>query len=280
MTDRRLLPFSGRVAHESLRGQIEAPAYTAGEPARIGAMLVDLALDPGGPRERQWLHGAVVTVIERRDGFAFAQAALDGACGWVPEVALAEPVTATHVVATRGTHLYREASIKRGELGALSLGARIAVLGQEGALARTPEGFVPASHLRPLAEPEPDPVAVAERLIGTPYLWGGNSGAGIDCSGLVQLAFTLAGRACPADSDQQRAAFGDFLPEGVPTARGDLFFWAGHVAIAQDDTAVLHANGHAMQVSREPIDACLARIATTEGSRYFGRKRPGLANKG
>lgn len=274
MTDRRLMPFSGRVAHASLRGQIDAPAFTAGEPARIGAMLVDLALDPGGPRERQWLHGAAVTVIDRRDGFAFAQAALDGACGWLPETALAAPVPATHVVASRGTHLYREASIKRGEIGALSLGARVAVLGQDGALARTPDGFLPASHLRPLAEPEPDPVAVAERLIGTPYHWGGNSAAGIDCSGLVQLAFTLAGRACPADSDQQRAAFGDVLPEEAPTERGDLFFWAGHVAIALDHGTLLHANGHAMQVSREPIGACLARIAATEGSRYFGRKRP------
>jgi len=274
VTDRRLWPFSGRVAHETLRGRVEADAFTAGEPARIGAMLVDLALDPGGPRERQWLHGAEVTVIDRRDGFAFAQAAFDGACGWVPEAALAAPVPATHVVATRGTHLYREASIKRGELGALSLGARVAVLGQEGTLARTPGGFIPTSHLRSLTDPEPDPVAVAERLLGTPYLWGGNSSAGIDCSGLVQLAFALAGRACPADSDQQRVAFGDFLPEDAPTARGDLFFWAGHVAIALDDATLLHANGHAMQVSREPIDACLARIASAEGSRYFGRKRP------
>lgn len=274
MSDRRLMPFSGRVAHETLRGQIDAPAFTAGEPARIGAMLADLALDPGGPRERQWLHGAEVTVIDRCDGFAFAQAVQDGACGWVPETALAAPVIATHVVASRGTHLYREASIKRGEIGALSLGARVAVLGQEGALARTPDGFVPASHLQPLTDPEPDPVAVAERLIGTPYLWGGNSAAGIDCSGLVQLAFALAGRACPADSDQQRAAFGAFLPEDAPTERGDLFFWAGHVAIALDDGTLLHANGHAMQVSREPIAACLARIASAEGSRYFGRKRP------
>ncbi len=275
MTDRRLWPFSGRVAHASLRGQIDAPAFNAGEPARIGAMLVDLALDPGGPRERQWLHGAAVTVIDRRDGFAFAQAALDGACGWVPETALAAPVPATHVVASRGTHLYREALIKRGEIGALSLGARVAVLEVVGALARTPDGFVPASHLRPLTDLEPDPVAVAERLLGTPYLWGGNSAAGIDCSGLVQLAFTLAGRACPADSDQQRAAFGDFLPDNAPSARGDLFFWAGHVAIGLDDRTLLHANGHAMQVSREPIGACLARIAATEGGRYFGRKRPG-----
>lgn len=274
MSDRRLMPFSGRVAHETLRGQIEAPAFTAGAPARIGAMLVDLALDPGGPRERQWLHGAEVTVIDRCDGFAFAQAAQDGACGWVPETALAAPVPATHVVASRGTHLYREASIKRGEIGALSLGARVAVLEVVGALARTPDGFIPASHLRPLTDPEPDPVAVAERLIGTPYLWGGNSAAGIDCSGLVQLAFALAGLACPADSDQQRATFGAFLPEDAPTERGDLFFWAGHVAIALDDTTLLHANGHAMQVSREPIGACLARIASAEGGRYFGRKRP------
>jgi len=274
VSDRRLLAFSGRVALEALRGQVAAEAFVTGEPARIGAPLADLSLDPGGARERQWLHGADVTVIERRGGFAFAQAALDAACGWVAEAALAAPVPATHVVASRGTHLYREASIKRGEIGALSLGARVAVLGIEGALARTPEGFVPSAHLAPVADLDPDPVAVAERLLGTPYLWGGNSSAGIDCSGLVQLAFTRAGIACPADSDQQRGCFGAFLPEAEPTRRGDLFFWAGHVALAVDGETLIHANGHSMSVTLEPIGACLARIAASEGSRYYGRKRP------
>ena len=273
--DPRLTPFSGRIARDTLRGVVEARVFVPGTPARIAATVTDLRRTPEGGRERQLLHGAEVLVIERRAKVSFVQAEADGACGWVATAALAPPMPPTHVVASRATHLYRAASIKSGEVMALSLGARLTVLGHEGALARTPEGFVPASHLRPLSAPEPDPVAVAERLLGTPYLWGGNSAFGIDCSGLVQLAYTLAHRACPADSDQQRAAFGPFLPEEMPTERGDLFFWAGHVALAVDGETLIHANGHAMAVTLEPIGPCLARIADSEGSRYFGRKRPG-----
>jgi cell wall-associated NlpC family hydrolase len=277
VTDRRLTPFSGRIALESLRGQVTPEAFVPGEPARIGAALAELALEPGGGRERQLLHGAEVLVIERRGAAAFVQARLDGACGWGATAALAPLGPPTHLVVSRGTHLYREASIKRGEVMALSLGARVAVRDTEGPLARTPEGFVPRAHLRPLGQPEPDPVAVAERLLGTPYLWGGNTAQGIDCSGLVQLAFTLAGRACPADSDQQSAAFGPFLPEHTPPERGDLLFWVGHVALLADPQTLIHANGHTMSVAFEPLAAGRARIEAAGASRYFGRKRPGVA---
>ena len=273
--DPRLTPFSGRIACDALRGVVDAAAFVPGAPARIAAPVTDLRRTPEGGRERQLLHGAAVRVIERRAKASFVQAMADGACGWVATAALGAPLAPTHVVTSRATHLYRAGSIKSGEVMALSLGSCVTVLGQEGALARTPEGFVPASHLRPISAPEPDPVAVAERLLGTPYLWGGNSAFGIDCSGLVQLAYALAHRTCPADSDQQRAAFGPFLPEDAPTERGDLFFWAGHVALAVDGETLIHANGHAMAVSYEPIAPCLARIAADGGSRYFGRKRPG-----
>ncbi|PTV96610.1 NlpC/P60 family protein [Rhodobacter aestuarii] len=274
MSDARLSPFSGRFALETLHGQVEAEAFVPGEPARIGSPVVDLSTKPEGGRDRQLLYGAEVVVIERRGESAFVQAQADGYCGWITALALAPPSPATHVVVTRGTHLYREASIKRGEHGALSLGARLTVLDQAGDLARTPEGWVPARHLRPIDLPETDPVSVAERLLGTPYLWGGNASFGIDCSGLVQLAYALCHRACPGDSDLQRAAFGDFLPEDTSTQRGDLFFWAGHIAIAVSPDLLLHANGHAMAVVYEPIDACLARIAASGEARWFGRKRP------
>ncbi|MBZ4023177.1 hypothetical protein CKO11_11990 [Rhodobacter sp. TJ_12] len=277
MSDPRLTPFSGRFALEPLREQVAAEAFVPGDPARIAAPVVDLAVTWGGARDRQLIYGAAVTVIERRDTHAFVQAARDGYCGWVAADALAPHQIPTHVVATRGTHLYRHPSIKRGEQGALSLGARLTVLGHAGDLAQTPEGWVPATHLRPLAPPETDPVAVAERLLGTPYLWGGNSAFGIDCSGLVQLAFALCGRACPGDSDLQRAAFGDFLPEDTPTRRGDLCFWAGHIAMAVSPDLLIHANGHAMAVVYEPIDDCLDRIAQSGEAHWFGRKRPALA---
>lgn len=275
MSDPRLTPFSGRIARESLRGQVTATAFVPGESARITAPVADLALAFDGGRDRQLIFGAAVTVIERRAGRAFVQADLDGYCGWIEAGTLGVPQPASHVVASRGTHLYRENSIKRGEICALSMGARVMVLGAEGDLARTPEGFVPASHLRALDDPEPDPVAVAERLLGTPYLWGANAAFGIDCSGLVQLAFTLCARSCPGDSDLQRAAFGDFLPEGTPFERGDLLFWRGHIAMALGPETLIHATGRGMRVVTEPIGAALARIEASGTAPYFGMKRPG-----
>lgn len=275
MNDRRLTPFSGRVAAVSLRGQVAAEAFTEGEPARILRPVVDLSPEPGALRDRQLIFGAAVTVIERRAGAAFVQAAADGYCGWVPAAALGAPAAPTHVVSAAATHVYREASIKRGEVMALSLGARLAVLEADATFLRIAEGFVPRPHARPLDPPETDPVAVAERLLGTPYLWGGNSREGIDCSGLVQAALALCGRACPADSDQQRGAFGPFLAAGTVPQRGDLFFWKGHVAMACDGEVLIHANGHTMSVAHEGIGACLARIEAAGEGPFLGLKRPG-----
>ncbi|MFT3687687.1 C40 family peptidase [Paenirhodobacter sp.] len=264
MSDRRLTPFSGRVMLDPSRQ----------EPARIGLPVCDLCPEPGALRDRQVLFGAEVGVIDRRGGWAFVQARADGYCGWVVEPALSPPVPATHVVSAPATHVYREASIKRGEVMRLSLGARVAVTGAEGGFAVTPEGFIPAQHLRPLGQPETDPVAVAERLLGTPYLWGGNSRDGIDCSGLVQLALALCGRACPGDSDLQAAAF-PRLPEGTRPERGDLLFWKGHVAMACDAERLIHANGHTMSVAHEGIAACHARIAAAGEGPFLGISRPG-----
>ena len=273
MSDRRLTPFSGRVALEALRGTLEAAAYTAGTPARIAVPVADLCPAPGALRDRQVIFGAAVTVIDRQGADAFVQAA-DGYCGWVAAGALGPAQAATHRVAAPATHVYAEASIKRGEAMRLSCGSRVAVLAEEGKFARTAEGFIPLVHLAPLDTPDPDPVAVAEALLGTPYLWGGNSRDGIDCSGLVQLAFHAAGRACPGDSDLQRAAFGAALPEGTPPRRGDLMFWPGHVALVVDAARLIHANGHTMSVAYEGIAACLARIEAAGEGPFLGLMRP------
>lgn len=273
MTDRRLTPNSGRIAHVSLKGQVNVP-LTPGEPARVAAPVTDLCPEPGALRDRQVIFGAGVTVIDRQDGWSFLRADADGYCGWVVDGALTAPAPATHLVHVPATHVYREASIKRGEVMRLSLGSRLSVLEEDAKFARIHEGYVPIQHLRPIARPETDPVAVAERLLGTPYLWGGNSRDGIDCSGLVQVALALCGRTCPGDSDLQRAGFGDFLPAEEPSRRGDLFFWKGHVAMACDDNTLIHANGHTMNVAHENIAACLARIEVAGEGSFYGVKRP------
>lgn len=274
MSDRRLTPFSGRVALEPLRGQVEAAAFTKGEAARLACPVADLLASPEGLRDRQLLFGADLVVIDRQGAHVFVQSVADGYCGWVAADCLAAPQLATHRVIAPATHVYREASIKRGEAMRLSLGARVAVLAQEGGFARTPEGFIPLQHLRALDDPPADPVTLAESLLGTPYLWGGNSRDGIDCSGLVQVAFHACNRACAADSDLQRAEFGAFLPPGTPLLRRDLFFWRGHVAIAVSPERLIHANGHTMSVAYEEIGACLARIEAAGEGTFYGIKRP------
>ncbi|MBW6507523.1 MAG: C40 family peptidase [Rhodobacteraceae bacterium] len=264
--DRRSLPYSGRIAHASLRGQVEAASYSEGTPTRLAVPLADLCASPFGERERQVLLGAAFTLIDRREGAAFVQAELDGFCGWVAESALAAPQVATHWVAAPASHLYPEPQVKVRETAAITMGSRVRLVAEAGKFAETADGaFIPRVHLRVLGDWAHDPVAVAESLLGTPYLWGGNSHAGIDCSGLVQAALTACGIACPADSDQQCDALGTALPAGAAPRRGDLFFWPGHVAMAVSESVLIHANGASMNVAHEGIAAALARIAASDG---------------
>ena len=272
MSDRRLTPFSGRVAHESLRGQIEAPAFTAGEAASLIVPVADLCPEPGALRDRQLLFGAALTVIDRAGEAVFVQAVADGYCGWVAAAAVGPACEASHWVAAPATHLYREASIKRGEVARLSLGARVAVLAETGGFARTAEGYIPAQHLAPLAAPAPDPVALAESLLGTPYLWGGNSRDGIDCSGLVQAAFLACGLPLPGDSDLQ-AQCGTPLSEGEALRRNDLIFWNGHVALALSDQVMIHATAARMAVVEENTASAIARILAAGDGPVTGRRR-------
>jgi cell wall-associated NlpC family hydrolase len=147
------------------------------------------------------------------------------------------------------------------------------VLAEAGRFAETPEGFVPLVHLLPADSVMTDPVAVAEMFLGTPYLWGGNSRAGIDCSGLVQAALLACAIPCPGDSDLQARTVGTELAPDAPSHRGDLIFWKGHVAMVADSHRLIHANGHAMATVHEPMAAALDRIAAT-GTPVLTRRRP------
>lgn len=276
--DPRLTPANGRVALLSLRGQVEAAAFVAGEWATVAAPIADIREGPGGKRMRQALYGERVLVLERAAGSAFVQAERDLYVGYVAEPELGPDSSASHWVAAPATHLYHHPDIKRGEAAALSLGARLRVKGPAdgpvaGRFVETDQGlFAIAQHLRPLGQWEGDPVAVAARLIGTPYLWGGNSRSGIDCSGLVQAALLACGIACPGDSDLQRQALGTALPDDAALQRGDLLFWPGHVALVAGPDALIHATAHAMAVVEEGLTSALARIAAQAGP-VLARKR-------
>lgn len=268
--DRRLTPATDRVALASLREVLNRPAYTEGTPARVSAPLAELLTAPNGSRDRQLNFGADVTVIEWHEGWAFVQAARDGYVGWLAEGLLSDRMPAiTHRVSAPATHLYPEPDMKIRELARLSVNARLTVTGVEGSFARLAQGgWVPVQAISDRFAT--DPVDLAESLLGTAYLWGGNSRDGIDCSGLVQVALHGCGIACPGDADLQERAF-----EPVEEIRrGDLLFWPGHVAMACGDGRMVHATAWQMRVIHEDIAHAIARIDAAGDGPFRGARRP------
>ncbi|WP_322867639.1 C40 family peptidase [Aquicoccus sp. G2-2] len=239
---------------------------------QVAVPVADLLHAPDGRRERQVLCGADVTVLERRDGWANVRTAADGYGGYLRETDLRASADVTHWVSARATHAYPVADFKAQELLGLSLGSRVRVIAEGRMFFETDQGFIPRVHLRALTELERDPVSVAERFLRTPYLWGGNSAFGIDCSGLVQAGCRACGIACPGDSGVQAAELGVCLGDEA-LLRGDLLFWKGHVAWVVDEAVLLHANVHHMAVAYEALDAAVERIGRQGDGPVTARKR-------
>lgn len=270
MTDRRLTPANGRVAAMHLAGLVEAERYVLGTPMIVQHPVVDLRANPGGSRDRQLLIGAEVTVFENHVGWSFVQAT-DGYVGYVPTSALGDPTAPTHFVATAATHAYPDENFRSPETHSLPFAARLTVVDERRRFFETNVGFVPKSHLRALDRPFSDPATVAQLHFGVPYLWGGNSTRGIDCSGLIAASLTACGLECPADSDMQRDGLGHDLTD--PLLRGDLIFWKGHVGMMVDADTMIHANAHHMATVYEPITKAILRIQAQGDEQVVARKR-------
>jgi cell wall-associated NlpC family hydrolase len=267
MDDPRLTPARPDLAAKYLEGKVEAPRFVVGQEFEIIDGLAPLRIEPASDAElsTQALKGDRVTIYDRNgEGWAWGQLNSDGYVGWLPDRALAKPrAPPTHKVTALSTFAFPGPSIKLPPIGTLPLGAKLEVRRDDGAFAITHDGwYVPQQHLGTLDIYESDFVAVAERFAGTPYLWGGKSSLGIDCSGLVQVALNAAGIGCPRDSDMQEHALGRALPpaEARQLRRGDLIFWKGHVAIARDADSIVHANAHHMMTVIENTRDAVARI--------------------
>ncbi len=269
--DRRLTPARPDLAAERLRGQVRAQRYVAPAPMRVRSETADLRAAPSHETslDTQALYGERVDVYEiTAEGWAWGQLARDGYVGWLSADALAPDASAQgdalrRVRAPR-TFVYPARSMKTPPLMALPMNALVAAEDDDGAFARVEQGFVWSAHLAPADEAETDFVAVAESFEHAPYLWGGKTWLGLDCSGLIQIALHAAGRVAPRDTDMQAAALGAPLDVGDDLAglrRGDLVFWKGHVGVMRDAQILLHANGHHMQVASEPLAQARARIA-------------------
>ncbi len=258
MSDPRLTPSNGRVARDVLRGIVPADEYLAGAARQVSVSVADLLRAPDGPRDRQLLMGETVCVLEVRDGWAFIQADKDGYCGYVLGSSLGAQSEATHWINAPSTHIYESANFKSRDVMALSFGSKITVLQMHARFAQTTYGFIPREHIKSVDDIERSPAQVARLFLGTPYLWGGNSRFGIDCSGLVQASLLACGVACAGDSDLQESHLGRDAT-GNPKA-GDLLFWKGHVAMLADAKTLIHANAHSMSVVLEGLDVARARI--------------------
>jgi cell wall-associated NlpC family hydrolase len=264
MADPRITPARPDLAAKHLKGKVEAANFVDGTAQEVIVGIAPLRKAPAhdAPLLTEALRGERVTIYETdEEGWAWGQLANDGYVGFLPAAALLAPgPAATHKVAVPRTFVFPRPDIKLPPVDALPMGATVAIEKMQDSFAVSAGGCIPARHLVPIAQAEPDFVAVAERFVGVPYLWGGKSSMGLDCSGLVQVALTAAGVKCPRDSDMQESAIGK--PANLAgLQRGDLIFWKGHVAIALGRNSMIHANAFHMAVAVEPVAEALARIA-------------------
>jgi cell wall-associated NlpC family hydrolase len=264
--DPRVHPYRADLAAKHLQGQVEAPRFVDGTPHDVVEPVAGLRREPShnARLDTEVLFGEGVIVYETTDeGWAWGQIESDGYVGWISANALARPGQApTHKVTALRTLAFPMADIKAPPLAGLPMGARLAVARQDEFFAVTASGWhLPAAHLAPLPAAQPDFVAVAEQFLGTPYLWGGKTSLGLDCSALVQVSLQAAGLACPRDGDMQEQALGARLAFD-DLRRGDLVFWKDHVAIVRDGNTLIHANAHHMAVAIEPVAEALRRIRT------------------
>jgi cell wall-associated NlpC family hydrolase len=277
--DRRLTAARADLAAEHLRGLVDAPRYAEGRGMRIIAASAPLRRSPqaDAPLETEALHGEGVTVYDEQDGWAWAQLERDQYVGYLPAAALGAPSALTHRVSVLRTHAYPGPAIKLPPRMALSLGAQLKIVRQDGDFSVSDDGlYLWSRSVAELGAREPEAGAVAERFIETPYLWGGRTSEGIDCSGLVQTALMAAGIASPRDSDMQEAMLGEPVAIDDPTAplaRGDLVFWKGHVGIMRDPVTLLHANGWHMKTVSEPLAQARDRIAANDGGEVTSVRR-------
>ena len=281
--DRRLHAFRDDLADIRLSGQVNAQDYVEGQPGRVIAPVADLLREPKAQAgmDTQLLFGEEVRVFDSRDGFAWVQAQ-DGYVGYLNAEALAPAlVEPTHVVTAPRTFLYPGADLRFARRHSLSLGSLVHIVGEAETrgtgycLLDTGEALI-SKHLQPLPYSMLDFVDVAESLLNTPYLWGGVSGFGIDCSGLVQLSMRMAGMYALRDTDMQASTVGEAVGSGPDFAslqRGDLVFWKGHVAVVSGLDEIIHASGHTMCVTRETLSRAVERIGYLYGG-PTGFRRP------
>lgn len=272
--DPRLLAANENVAALELKGSVKAKKFVKGDRYQGCQPVTGIYQKPNGTLTCELLCGNDFRVLEQVGGWCFGQVIKDGYVGYALAKNLTPATDKTHYVNTLGTGIYQQGDIKSKFLKWLPHGTRLRVAGTEGRFARLASGqFVTVNHLRKIGDWEGDFVSIAERYLNVPYLWGGNSPLGIDCSGLVSNALTHVGMESPRDSDQQFADLGILLDKSERPRRGDLVFWEGHVGIMVNEHMMLHATAYHMLVVVESLKAVMSRIEASKEASFLGLKR-------
>ena len=278
--------FRPDLAAESLYGRVSAPRYVEGYPAQVIRASVPLRIRPSPTNgfETEALFGETVTVYENREGWAWVQLDRDRYVGYVPAETLSEEILKpTHKVRALGTFVYPVPDIKSPPIMLLSMNAALSIAeGDDRFMMLEGGGFVVSRHVTEVDRYAADFVELAERFIGTPYLWGGRSRLGIDCSGLVQVTLEASGFTAPRDTDMQQAELGTevSIPDVLDgVQRGDLIYWKGHVGIMADSITLVHANAHHMQVAAETLPEAIERIAKLGAEIAAVKRMPALSRK-
>ena len=274
LPDKRTTPWRDDLAAAHLTGQVPASRFVAAKMMHVTSPVADLYASPqDSALASQLIMGEVFDVYEVTRSHAWGQNRSDGYVGYVPATALtADPAPDPVTITALAAFVYPEETIKSTPVARLPFGATLRQTGDSPDFVCTDLGYIPKAHFAPRPA---DPIEAARSFLGIPYLWGGRSSFGLDCSALVQVMFSHAGQTCPRDSDLQMTLGTDVA--GQTMARGDIVFWKGHVGIMTSPTVLLHANAHHMCVAEEPLSDAMARIRQTGGGEITGHRRALLA---
>jgi cell wall-associated NlpC family hydrolase len=204
------------------------------------------------------LRGEIFMVEEEKNGWCKGRCAHDNYPGYIESKYLTKAVTpSTHVVTAAQSHVYQDPTMKSAKLETLGFGSLLAIVGEKEGWAKiNGGGWIFQKHLTPTDKLEKDMIATAKKFLEVPYYWGGRSGFGIDCSGLMQACFARAGISIPRDTDVQEASVGNAAEK---PQKGDIVFFPGHVGLMVDDQNIIHANAFHMKVTVEPLTVVAER---------------------